>query len=448
MLASGAGVKAGQMERSARPTANSIQRLNADPVQGGASLGIQPLGLERPVVARMAGDQTNPKIALEPSGVAGGLIVWLDNSVTSVGSRVRAQRLNDGLMPVGQPFPVSSAWNSKTGGEQEEPAIAMQADGSAMVVWHTALAGKKGTSYQIYARSISSSGELLGKDIKISTDRVRSQTSPTIAALTDGGYVVVWSSHGGDGSLQGVFAQRLSGNGKKVGKEFRVNEWTANNQRTPSVAALGGGGFVVGWVSELQRSVVSVDVYTRLYDSDGVPLGNEFAVNLTTSNACANPCLVGSADGGFAVAWSQKSDAGMPGVVASNIPATLSPDGWDVFGRIFNAGGAPATMPFRLNSHYYGDQFAPKLAVLNGNYLATWTSLGQDGSREGVYAQAFAPNGDFKGSEVRVNGGTVSRQIHPAVAAAGNQFVVAWSSIAAGTGFDLLAQSYLQTSGE
>jgi hypothetical protein len=32
-----------------------------------------------------------------------------------------------------------------------------------------------------------------------------------------------------------------------------VNQFTNYNQRTPAVAALAGGGFVVAWVSEQER---------------------------------------------------------------------------------------------------------------------------------------------------------------------------------------------------
>jgi hypothetical protein len=435
------------MERSARPGAAAIQRLSvaSQPGPSAAAAKLQSLGGERPVIARIAGDQTLPQLAIEPTGVGGGLLVWEDNSITRLGLRIRAQRLSDGLMPIGQPFPVSSAWNSKTGGEQGEPAIAMRPDGSALIVWQTALLGKKGTAYQIYARSISASGTPLGKDIKVSAERVRNLTSPAVAALADGGYIVVWSNHGGDGSLQAIFAQRFSGDGKKVGKEFRVNEWTANNQRSPAVAALADGGFLVGWVSELQRGLTSVDVFARRYTSAGVAVASEFAVNVTTSNACANPVIVGTPEGGFAVAWSQKDDSLLSASVARDVRAVLSQNSWDVFCRIFDSAGTAVTAPFRVNSRAYGDQFAPRIAVLNGNFVTTWTSLGQDGSREGIYGQAFAPNGDFQGAEFQINDTTISRQIHPAIAAAGNQFVVTWTSIAAGTGFDLMVRSYLQT---
>ena len=44
----------------------------------------------------------------------------------------------------------------------------------------------------------------------------------------------------------------------EVGNEFLVNQFTSYNQRTPAVAALTDGGFVVAWVSEQQRAPAPV----------------------------------------------------------------------------------------------------------------------------------------------------------------------------------------------
>ena len=35
----------------------------------------------------------------------------------------------------------------------------------------------------------------------------------------------------------------------------------------------------------------------------------------------------------------------------------------------------------------YGDQYAPRISAIGVDYLIVWTSLGQDGSREGVFGQ-------------------------------------------------------------
>ena len=95
-----------------------------------------------------------------------------------------------------------------------------------------------------------------------------------------------------------------------------------------------------------------------------------------------------------------------------------------------------------------GVDIAPRLSVLGTHVLAVWTSMGQDGSWEGVFGQEFSSSGDFEGSEFQVNTTTISRQIQPTVASDGaSRFLSVWSSFGGVGDFDLLAQVYLQSSG-
>src|SRR5262249_32661149 len=146
----------------------------------------------------------------------------------------------------------------------------------------------------------------------------------------------------------------------------------------------------------------SVDVYARAFDANASPVSDELLVN-TSNDICANPSVAAGADGGFLISWSQKNPDNRH-------------NGWDVFARIFGvdrSGGAVQ----RMNYYLYGDQFAPQASFAQGAYLVVWSSLGQDGSWEGVYGQYLQADGTFAGSEFRVNSTTVSRQFHPAVAA-------------------------------
>ena len=47
----------------------------------------------------------------------------------------------------------------------------------------------------------------------------------------------------------GIYAQRYDANGAASGAEFQVNTYTTSNQIFPSIAALSDGGFVVIWTS-------------------------------------------------------------------------------------------------------------------------------------------------------------------------------------------------------
>jgi hypothetical protein len=100
-----------------------------------------------------------------------------------------------------------------------------------------------------------------------------------------------------------------------------------------------------------------------------------------------------------------------------------------------------------LNSQLFGDQYRPKLASLGTSYMAVWTSMGQDGSREGVFGQFLNGNNSHSGGELQVNTTYLNQQIYPAVASDGSgRFLVAWSSfVGAADGMDIFAQRYSTT---
>ena len=408
--------------------------MAATPVLVFGQTDFVPQGGEYAIAGALPGDQTFPQAAISP---AGGYLVWQDNSAGTNGLRIEAVALTGNLTASGSPFVVSSSAASKSTGDQERPQVALLNTGGAVVVWQ---GGKFGLQ-KIYARFIGASGVPVGKDMLVNTYTKNYQINPAVAVLTDGSVVVVWSSFGQDGSMQGIFGQRLSATGAKVGKEFPINQTTLYNQRTPAVAALANGNFVVAWVSELQRGTSSVDIYARIYSSTGA-VGGEFPVNTSPTNICANPAVVGSPQGGFAVAWSQ-NDTVTLGVQGESPATTPSANGWDVFGCLFDANGNATATPFRLNTFTYGDQYAPKLSVSGSNYMAVWTSLGEDGSWEGVYGQFFSNSGAFIGTETRVNDTTISHQFQPSVASDGaSRFLAVWSSFVGDTSFDLYGKVY------
>jgi hypothetical protein len=250
--------------------------------------------------------------------------------------------------------------------------------------------------------------------------------------------------------MQDVYGRIFSPTGQPITGEFLINQYTSFNQRTPTVAALSNGGFVVAWVSEQQRAVAapssspitsdqvqhpSIDIYARLYNGSGVAQGNEFLVN-TGSNPCANPDVAAGSDGGFMVTWDAYD------------MANFTANSLDIYARSFTSAGAGSGgTVIRANSHLYGDQYAPRVSALGTDYLIVWTSLAQDGSREGVYGQFLHGDGSKVGGEFRVNTTTVSSQIQPVVVSDGSsQFLAIWSSFTGLTdGFDLYAQRYINT---
>jgi hypothetical protein len=144
--------------------------------------------------------------------------------------------------------------------------------------------------------------------------------------------------------------------------------------------------------------------------------------------------VAAAADGSFMVAWGEKD-------------VVVTDNGWDIYARTFSSSGVGGTA-VRVNSHLYGDQYAPRISAIGADYLIVWTSLGQDGSREGVFGQFVHEDGSLVGGEFRVNTTTLGQQMQPAVASDGaEQFLVVWTSYTfSPNGMDLFAQRYINVS--
>ena len=408
-----------------------------------AQTSASPQGFEYSPTGPIVGDQVFARVGINASG---GYLVWQDNATDGKGLGIGARRLDSTLNGTLGTFRV----NEIVAGDQERPRVALLANGGAVFVWQGGTVG----SQHIFARFLSAAGTFATGDVMANTYQAGFQSDPDVACLADGSVVVVWSSYGQDGSFLGVYGQRLSAAGQRLGAEFRVNQTTAGNQRSPAVAALPGGGFVAVWISESYHGtdlatnepggptdsapgvqLYDVVAYGRLYDGTGVALGREFTLS-SNVNVAANPAVCASADGGFVVAWSGRK-ATLP------LGSGRSTEGWDAFARSFDPAGAARGSEFRVNAHVKGDQYLPKVASLGSQTLVVWTSLGQDGSREGIYGRAVDASGPA-GDEFLVNTTTLSQQIYPDVAAdSGSRALVVWSCFVGGAeSFDLAAQRF------
>lgn len=440
-------------------------------------------GTDLTVSGALPGDQTFPSAAF---GLNGGFVVWQDAATDPSGLGVSARRLDAGLNPVGPPFRV----NQTVIDDQQRAKVSMLNDGGAVVVLQNGHSGKQ----NVLARFLNASGgfttsEILVNDavfkgvnryvaswtlIHNNKSHVHPQhisekisirhdfnANPVVATLSDGSVVVAYSSSRvyitntvglvtetrydkhyspitntkrvklsfRTETMQDVYVQRLSATGQKLGGEFRANQFTEFNQRDVSLSALENGNFVAVWVSEQQRTNAPADIFARVFDTLGNPLGNEFCVSVAATRTCSAPTVAGTTGGGFTIAWTQRSEDRSRGM--------------DIYARTFDASGNGTSDAFVVNTFTYGDQFAPSIASLGSQQVIVWSSMGQDGSWEGVFGQAF--NGATTlGDEFRVNVFTPFKQIQPQIASdhAGRALVL-WSGYAVDSGFDLFGRSYL-----
>ncbi|PSL17591.1 calcium-binding protein [Shimia abyssi] len=325
--------------------------------------------------------------------------------------------------PIGSDFQV----NSHTPNDQQTASVASLQNGGYVVVWESYQ--QDGSQWGVFGQVFSPSGDEIGGEFRINAFTAGNQEINTdntvgdnVTALEDGGFVVVWTSWGQDGSGQGVFGQRFDSSGVKVGEEFQVNSVTADDQREASVTGLADGGFVVTWGSWLQDGS-QWGIFGQRFDHDGAAVGSEFQINAVTANDQESSSVAALKDGGFVVTWESWLQDGAQ---------------WGIVGRRFDGSGAPVGNEFPVNSFTPGDQWQPSVASLeDGGFVVTWTSWSQDGGGWGVFGQRFNASGETVGYEFQINSYTSYSQWQSSVAPLSDGgFVVTWSSFVLLGGFD------------
>ena len=279
-----------------------------------------PEGDEFRVNTFTIGHQSRPSVT---SLTDGGFVVTWESSAQDgpVFYGIYGQRYDATGTPEGDEFQV----NTYTSNNQQVPSVTSLTDGGFVVAWESN--GQDGSDWGIYGQRYDATGTPEGDEFQVNTYTSNDQRLPSVTSLTDGGFVVTWLSYGQDGSSSGVYGQSYDVTGTPVGDEFLVNAYTSNAQSVPSVTSLTDGGFVVTWTSYGQDGS-NYGIYGQRYDATGTPEGDEFRVNTYTSNSQFGPAVTSLTDGGFVVTWqSYTQDGSSHGIYGQRYDANGSPEG-------------------------------------------------------------------------------------------------------------------------
>jgi len=214
--------------------------------------------------------------------------------------------------------------NEYRAGIQDSVAVAADPEGWKVVVWRDQ-DGHDGSGSGIYARRLAPDGSPVGSEFRVNQETELNQIQPEIDMDVEGNFVVVWAGKEQDGLYFDVFARRYSPSGEALGDEFVVNQFRAGTQWAPSVSMDSYGNFVVVWAVETHADPHRI-AFARSYDSNGLPLGDEYPVDSEDSSV--------NGDGEFpAVAL---SDSGALGFAFQRYVESLpSDDAYDVRLRRF-----------------------------------------------------------------------------------------------------------------
>jgi len=295
--------------------------------------------------------------------------------------------------------------NTRTTYDQTYPAIATDANANFAVVWSSYRHTQDGDSGGIFGQLFDSNCSPLGSEFRINTTTSGNQTRPSVAMSAAGGFVVAWQSNEADD--WDVFAQRFEPNGQPIEGQFRVNTDTFSNQQSPKVTMNAAGAFAVVWESEtLGGEPYAWVICCQLYDSDGLAVGDEFAVNLLLQSRYPDVAMAGNGD--FTVAWVQNDM---------------------LMARQYNADGSEKADPFEVSTTAFSSATQPAIAAEpSGHFVVAWDGDPELASQDDIYAQRYKFDGTAIGEQLLVNTTSAGPQQNPSVAInSQRQFVIVWN---------------------
>jgi len=395
--------------------------LSVDRLEPRTLLAFGPTGTEFRANSYTPNSQLDSSVAASGSGAF--VVAWQSAVEDGSGFGIYAQRYAADGRAAGAEFRV----NATTFRWQEQPAVAMDADGDFVVAW---MNHENDFESDVFARRYSATGAPLGGEIVVNTTRGGDQARPAVAMAPSGGFVVVWDAVAQDGDGSG---RRFSAAGDALGGEFPVNTTTAGGQISPAVASEGAGGFVVAWKGPGASGAGDVTTaWARRFDAAGAPLGNDFVVGSSPIATTEAPALAVAPDGAFLVAWGTYSNAA--GAFSGDVRA-----------RRYGPDGAPRGGEFVANETIPGAQTEPAAAVgADGDVIVAWTSYAADTGERDIFARRFDADGQPLGGDFRVNTAVEGIQSTPSVACdAAGDCVVTWHSNTPNrTEFDVYAQRF------
>lgn len=371
-----------------------------------------------------AGDQSHAMVVSLPNG--GLFQVWVSSDGS--GSGIKGQMLDAKGQPVGSEFTV----NSTVAGNQLTPVVLE--NGNISVVWSSPASGSANyIKGQQFTYTFDKEGNVNGLTPVAGEYNITSgvgatwQSSPSITALDDGGYIVVWQAVK-EGSLhQHIYGRQYDANGMPVTAEMEFGNSNVLNllewSPLPKVTTLNNGLVVVTYATKGD----DYDIAVQLYDPNTHVLGANFIANQTLSDGQASSSVSALDNGNFVVTWDSNNHNG--------------PDqsGFGVWGRIYDAEGNAVTDEFLINTVTAGNQhLAQVVSRADGSFVAVFVSSTDTAPGEGtngIYAQYFDANGNKIGQQMQINQLTYGDQVEvTATFMEGGQLYVSWTDKGVGDG--------------
>lgn len=191
------------------------------------------------------------------------------------------------------------------------------------------------------------------------------------------------------------------------------------------LVALPGGGFAVAWESDFTNTPSLQGIGLQLFKNNGSARTSQVLVVADDDGGTKDDVRLTATDNRIIVAWEQRDETDFTN---------------DVKVRLFDSNASELGSPFRANDVFANDQDDVSLTPIgSGNWRAIWTSSGQDGDSDGIFARNFNASGTPLTNDVSLGPETAGAQYAPStVQLKGGGIATAYSDGAAGNHIRLL----------
>ena len=284
--------------------------------------------------------------------------------------------------------------NVVTEGSQRQADVAALSSGGYVVVYDAWMGLPNG--WQVMAHRYDDAGEPLGAPFAVNTSGSADQITAAVSAA-NGRFVVMWQGYSittsPPYSISTILARRFMDDGTPVdpAEILLVDLPDSNLYASRDVALMDDGSFV----GVMTYYVLDSLVYGLRVGADGVPAGQMFLLAPEVIERSRVFPLVKALGGGKILAtWSGEAE---------------TPQGaWDyyeIYARAFDSNNSPLGETEQVNGTNSGDQKNRGLAVLaDGSFVSVWTS--QSGSTSYPYARHMGAGGQAVTPEFRVHEST------------------------------------------
>lgn len=391
--------------------------------------------VEFQVNAYAIGQQYGTDVAMDQEG--NFAMTWIDEQRKHNYGRVYKSSGN----PITQEFQIGAS--DKT---QYATDIAMADNGGFIAVWHEIDFSSPSAANAIYGRQYNADGTPKAPPFNISKAAVDNTlnsektaeygTNPKVSLDGAQNFIVTWhvNNH--------IYLQRFNANAGLVGSLFSVDVAIDNPINScPTIAEKSDGTFIITWTG---YDSDETGIYGQLFESNGNAIGDAFLVNDIEEKAQGNPEVAILDDGSFIVVWESYEQEG------------IGKD-YGIYAQRFDGNGIKLGTEFLVNSYTNDAQRHPSISLFdNGSFIIAWSSRGQDGFEEGIYAKFYDANGievsppfddsekGSSGNEFRLNTYHEPEQDKPSTATNGtNIMITAWEDGANDGSFKgIFAQRY------